>query len=78
MLKKFASYPDKKVFLVPSNVNLDCENNYPVRREAVNGELVKGARNFIIRQSNGVHPAPAGYNQMGDTFYCWIKYQLSR
>ncbi|MBR7140215.1 MAG: hypothetical protein IKD44_11815 [Lentisphaeria bacterium] len=78
MLKKFASYPDKKVFLVPSNVNLDCENNYPVRREAVNGVLVKGARNFIIRQSNGVHPAPAGYNQMGDTFYCWIKYQLSR
>ena len=78
MLKKFADYPDKKVFLVPSNVNLDCENNFPVRKEAVNGPTVKGAANLIIRQSNGVHPAPAGYNQMGDTFYCWIKYQLSR
>ena len=78
MLKKFASYPDKKVFLIPTNVNLDCENNYPIRREAINGETVKGAKNIIIRQSNGVHPAAAGYNQMGDTFYCWVKYQLSK
>ena len=78
MLKKFAAYPDKKVFLIPTNVNLDCENNYPTRKEAVNGETVKGAKNIIVRQSNGVHPAAAGYNQMGDTFYCWIKYQLSK
>ena len=78
MLKKFANYPDKKVFLVPSNVNLDCENNYPARKEAINGTLTKESKNIIIRQSNGVHPAPAGYSQMGDTYFCWIKYQLSR
>jgi lysophospholipase L1-like esterase len=78
MLKKFANYPDKKVFLIPTNVNLDCENNYPVRREAVDGVNFKGNKRTLLRQSNGVHPAPAGYNQMGDTFYCWIKYQLSR
>ena len=78
MLKKFANYPDKKVFLVPSNVNLDCENNFPARKEAINGPEIKGSRSVIVRQSNGVHPAPAGYSQMGDTFYCWLKYQLSR
>lgn len=78
MLKKFANYPDKKVFLVPSCVNLDCENNFPVRKEAVNGPDFKGNQRTVIRQSNGVHPAPTGYNQMGDTFYCWIKYQLSK
>jgi lysophospholipase L1-like esterase len=79
MLKKFASYPDKKVFLIPTAVNLDCENNFPVRKEAINGVPAKGSRNAtIIRQSNGVHPAGAGYHQMGDTFYCWLKYQLSK
>jgi hypothetical protein len=79
MLKKFANYPDKKVFLIPTAVNLDCENNFPARKEAINGVPVKGSRNTtIIRQSNGVHPAGAGYHQMGDTFYCWLKYQLSK
>ena len=78
MLKKFAAYPDKKVFIVPSCVNLDCENNFPSRKEAVNGSDPQGGKRTVIRQSNGVHPAPAGYNQMGDTFYCWIKYQLSK
>lgn len=74
MLKKFQSYPDKKVFLIPTNVNLDCENNFPTVSEAVNG----GNTAKITRQSNGLHPAVAGYNQIGDTFYAWLKYQLSK
>ena len=78
MLKKFANYPDKKVFLVPTCVNLDCENNFPSRKEAIDGSDFKGNTRTIVRQSNGVHPAPSGYKQMGDTFYCWIKYQLSK
>lgn len=77
MLKKFADYPDKKVFIVPSNVNLDCENNFPARSELVSGTGDEN-RNKISRQSNGVHPAAAGYNQMGDTFFCWIKYHLAK
>lgn len=78
MLKKFANYPDKKVFLIPTAVNLDCENNFPARKEMINGPAVKGSRHTIVRQSNGVHPAGAGYHQMGDTFYCWLKYHLSK
>lgn len=77
MLKKFADYPDKKVFIVPSSVNLDCENNFPARSEFVSG-TGDANKNKISRQSNGVHPAPAGYNQMGDTFFCWIKYHLAK
>lgn len=77
MLKKFADYPDKKVFIVPSNVNLDCENNFPVRFESVSG-AGPTAWGKISRQCNGVHPALAGYNQMGDTFFCWIKYHLAK
>ena len=63
MLKHFADYPDKKVFIIPTSLNLDCENNFPV---------FKGV------QCNGVHPTAAGYNQMGDTYYSWMKYQLSK
>ncbi|MBR2374567.1 MAG: hypothetical protein IKA87_10100 [Lentisphaeria bacterium] len=78
MLKKFVNYPDKKVFIIPTNVNLDCENNFPVRNELISGVSFKDKRHRIVRQNNGVHPAVAGYHQMGDTFYCWIKYQLSK
>jgi hypothetical protein len=63
MLKHFADYPDKKVFILPTSLNLDCEHNFPV----YNGV-----------QCNGVHPTAAGYNQMGDTYYSWMKYQLSK
>lgn len=73
MLEKFRNYPDKKVFLIPTTVNLDCRNNFPVKSEPVNA----GNSANATRQCNGVHPAPAGYNQMGDTFYAWLKYQLS-
>ena len=46
-----------------TSLNLDCEHNFPV----YNGV-----------QCNGVHPTAAGYNQMGDTYYSWMKYQLSK
>ena len=78
MLKKFAAYPDKKVFLIPTSVNLDCENNFPARKEVISGIFSKENRSTVVRQCNGVHPAAAGYHQMGETFYCWLKYQLSK
>ena len=72
MLEKFSNYADQKVVIIPTNINLDCENNYPTSVETVNfGNDVK-----ITRQANGVHPAPAGYRQIGDTYYAWMKYHL--
>lgn len=75
MDKHFADYPDKKVVMIPSNTNLDCENNFPARPAAINAHLPK---TMYLKQNNGVHPAPAGYRQMGDTYYAWLKYQLSK
>ena len=72
-LKKFTNHPDKNISVIPTNINLDCENNFPVVSEPVN----LGNTEKTTRQSNGVHPASAGYRQMGDTFYCWLKYQLN-
>ena len=74
MMQKFAKSNPYKVELVPVYLNLDCENNFPAVRENVNGGNVKR----MIRQSNGVHPSPEGYRQIGDTYYCWMKAVLSR
>lgn len=74
MAKHFAAYTDKKVVLIPANTNLDCENNFPARNAAVNARNMQVTR---LKQNNGVHPAPAGYRQMGDTYYAWLKYQMA-
>ncbi len=58
-----------KLRVVPVYINIDTENNYPFQAQPVNGEN----KQKVMRQHNGVHPAPAGYNQMGDTLYCNIK-----
>lgn len=72
MMKKFGESNDPKISLIPTYINLDCEHNFPIVTEPVNA----GNARTITRQSNGVHPAPDGYNQIGDTFYCWLKNRL--
>lgn len=63
---------DKKLFMIPTQVNLDRDHNFPSTEETIN----LGNPEKVIRISNGVHPATAGYRQMGDTLYTWLKYQL--
>lgn len=72
MLEKFSG-KDPKVILIPTSINLDCENNYPTRHDVIN----LGNTQKITRQNNGVHPSPAGYRQMGDTYYAWLKAALN-
>lgn len=73
MLRKFAAYPDKRVFIIPANVNLDCENNFPTVVEPISANE---KHTKIVRQNNAVHPNNGGYRQIGDSFYCWLKYRL--
>ena len=73
MAEHFAKYKDAKLFMIPSNVNLDAENNLPVMPVTLN----QHNKNKEIRQCNNVHPAVSGYNQMGDTYYAWLKYVLA-
>jgi lysophospholipase L1-like esterase len=62
-----------KVTVIPMYINIDTENNYPMLEQQVNRENPA----IIQRQDNGVHPAKAGYYQMGDTLFCWIKSLIS-
>ena len=64
---------EMKLTVVPVYINIDTEKNYPTVEEPVN----IGNSRTVIRQDNGVHPAPAGYYQMGDTLYCWLKALLA-
>ena len=70
MAKYFARCKDPKFYMIPTNVNLDTENNFPVQKVPAN----QHNKDRVIRQCNGVHPAVSGYRQMGDTFYAWLKY----
>jgi len=74
MIKKYDKGKVKNVSLIPAFVGIDCENNFPMRREKINSHDPK----VIMRHSNGVHPASSGYKQIADVFYCWLKYKLSK
>ena len=58
-----------KIHAVPIYMNIDTENNMKYLKQPVNADNPE----MIMRANNGVHPAKAGYYQMGDTLYCWIK-----
>lgn len=57
------------VKIIGVNLNLDTLNNMQSEEVAVN------SRNSatVTRQSNGLHPAASGYQQMADTFYYVLK-----
>jgi lysophospholipase L1-like esterase len=60
--------------LVPMFINVDTENNYPVRKQPLNAENPKETALL----NNGIHPTRYGYFQMGDTLYCCLKAWLAR
>lgn len=61
------------IFLVPAFVGLDTVYGFPRRPVPANAH----SDVEISRMSNGVHPATAGYYQIGDAIYCWIKSRLA-
>ena len=73
MTKHYGGREKEYLFLVPTNVNLDCARNYPQETAPWNARTeAKGTR-----LHNGVHPAGPGYVQIGDSLYCWLKARLA-
>jgi lysophospholipase L1-like esterase len=73
VIRKYGKSADKKIFVIPMYNNLDCEHNFPMQEYPVNS----GNPAKISMPKDGLHPAEPGGNQLGDTLYAWIKYQLS-
>lgn len=73
MMEKFSGKESENIFLIPAYINLDCVNNYPKREERISSRN----DNKVLRDSNSVHPATAGYEQIADSIYGWLKYRLN-
>jgi lysophospholipase L1-like esterase len=69
LITAFGGREAANIYLIPTNVNIDTANNMQTETVAVN------SRNAVevVRQSNGVHPAAAGYYQMADSVYYALK-----
>lgn len=68
VLLDFDGRTGSNIYVAPISLSLDTLNNMSTVSEAAN------ARNatLVTRQSNGVHPAASGYQQIGDCLYCCL------
>lgn len=75
MLEEFVKNSgDKKLFVVPIYISIDNENN--VRKHLVRANARTKVR--VLRDSNGLHPMPSGYQQCADCAFSWMKYLLNK
>lgn len=64
---------DPRISIIPGVLNMDALNNFPAVMQPIN---VHNPRK-ILRQNNALHPAREGGAQLGDTFFCWIMWNLN-
>ena len=69
MIKRYAHRSEQSLHLLATHMNLDAVHNYPTETGPANGQ----SDQKLVRQNNGVHPSAAGYRQIGDTLFCWLK-----
>jgi lysophospholipase L1-like esterase len=70
MITSFANRESEGIHLVPVNVNLDTEHNMSYD---VATPWNSRTSETVARQKSGVHPTEAGYYQMADMVYYWLK-----
>jgi len=70
----YAGREAEGLFIVPTHVNLDTVWGFPRSSVPANAH----ADATVSRMTNGVHPATAGYYQIGDSIYCWIKSRMAK
>lgn len=69
MMEHFSGREGEGIDLVPAHLNLDPVHGFPSARQAAHAHNPTE----IERQNNGVHPSPAGYRQLGDALYAWLR-----
>ncbi len=73
-LERWAGLEHEGIFIIPTNVNLDCVGGYTSANEPASARDAT----LVARQNNGVHPGPAGYHQIADSIYYWMKHRLAQ
>jgi hypothetical protein len=69
LIANFGGQEVSNIYLVPIHTNLDSKNNMQTTNINTNSRNTTQ----IAVQSNGLHPATSGYNQIADVFYNWLK-----
>jgi lysophospholipase L1-like esterase len=73
MVAKYTGQEASRIYLVPTNTALDTVNN--MARDAAAPINSRNSGVTVARQSNGVHPASSGYQQIGDALWAFLKCQ---
>ena len=71
--KLFQVVRELNVGLVPIYASIDGEHGFPEVMEKLNSRSSEQRPS----QSNAMHPSPAGYAQIGDAMYCYLRHYLT-
>lgn len=69
MITRYGGQEASRIYLVPSNLALDTANNMVTTSGVINSRNAA----TVARQSNSVHPATSGYQQIGDAWWAFLK-----
>ncbi len=69
MVETFSGREKAGIDLVPAHLNLDPVHGFPSATAPAHART----ETEVTRQNNGVHPSPAGYKQIGDAVYAWLR-----
>lgn len=72
LIAKYTGQESNRIYIVPSNTALDTVNN--MSRAAAAPINSRNSSVTVARQSNGVHPAASGYQQIGDAVWAFLKF----
>lgn len=69
-IAKYKNKETDRIYLLPSNINLDTVNNM---QRSAKAPVNSRSTIEVERQSNGVHPAKPGYEQAADAIFAFFK-----
>jgi lysophospholipase L1-like esterase len=72
--EKYGKREAEGIWLLPTSVIVDPSYGFPTATMKANAYSAVD----IVRLNNSVHPNEAGYRQIGDAVYAWIKDQATR
>jgi lysophospholipase L1-like esterase len=70
MISKYANQEASRIYLSAASANLDTVNNM---QTAASAPVNSRSSVNVTRQSDGVHPALSGYQQIGDAVFAFLK-----
>ncbi len=72
LIAKYSGQEASRIYVVPVNTALDTVNN--MLRNSATPVNSRNSATTIARQSNSVHPATSGYQQIADAVWSFLKY----